>query len=360
MNKNSSYSFAADVIRVIAIFGTVSIHITNAVYTRLDFFGGTSWWVALLLNELSRIAIPLFILLSGYLLLDKNESFIDSLKRLCFRIIIPLFFWFLFYTWFDKGAPSFQFFTPAVFTKIFSGNMFHLYFLVIMAGLYFMAPIFRSFLQTAAQSQKRFMFWLLGIGSTLTALQYLLNACGSENFFTRWLPYAGIFVAGVVLKNKTKAYHKSTLLIIYLLSLGVTISFGYLHYFFLQRNIVFLDSPRCMAYYTDHYVSINVLLMAIAAFLLLLNSSYTYLRKNTFLEKLIPSLAKASFGIYLIHPLVARELEIQFHLAVDFNSLPLLVILFLRLILVCAISYGITLLLLKIPYLRMLIGTFRS
>jgi len=96
MNKKPSYVIQADVIRVIAIVAVVIIHTANAVYTRLDFFGGFTWWIAIILDSLSRISIPLFIMLSGYLMLGKNETLEKTFKRINLKILIPLIFWILF------------------------------------------------------------------------------------------------------------------------------------------------------------------------------------------------------------------------------------------------------------------------
>src|SRR5690242_18537661 len=105
--NNKSYIFSLDVIRVLAIIGVVVIHITNAVYTRPDFFGGTMWWITIILDSLTRISIPLFLLISGYLILRKDESFQENLKRIFFRIGIPFILWLLFYLWYGGGFPNF-------------------------------------------------------------------------------------------------------------------------------------------------------------------------------------------------------------------------------------------------------------
>lgn len=54
--KKPGYIFSADVIRGLAIFGVVTIHIANEIYTRLDFFGGSIWWIASLLNSIFLIS----------------------------------------------------------------------------------------------------------------------------------------------------------------------------------------------------------------------------------------------------------------------------------------------------------------
>src|SRR5438309_1203479 len=108
MKKISSYNIAADIVRVLSVVCVVIIHTANAIYARPDYFGGLSWWIALLLGAFSRIAIPLFVMLSGYLLLQKDETLEKSLIRATKRILIPLVFWTLFYLWWGNGNPKIQ------------------------------------------------------------------------------------------------------------------------------------------------------------------------------------------------------------------------------------------------------------
>lgn len=357
MNNKPGYVFSADVIRCVAIFGVIAIHTANAVYTRLDFFGGATWWFAIMLDSFSRISIPLFIMLSGYLILRKDESFKQSLKRIFFRIVIPFIFWVPFYFWLGTGIPSLSRINLSIIPKIFYSNVYHLYFLIIILGLYFVAPKIRFYLHNiSSASQYFFMKFLLILGVTLVALQFTFNACASENFFTRWIPYTGFFVAGFVLGNNTKRVNNYKLPVIYSLGLVATLGFNYLHYYLLVHNYSFLNPAGCLSHYSDHYLSVNVVIMSLCAFLLLLNHGYENIKKSIFASRLIHSVAKASFGIYLIQPAVARFLEIQFHLAVDFNSFPIFVIIVSKLFLVFAISYVVTVILSRIPLVKLVFG----
>lgn len=296
-------------------------------------------------------------MLSGYLMLGKDESFVNSLKRILYRVAIPLLFWFIFYTWYGGGLPSFKHFHTDTLSKMFYGNMYHLYFLVIIIGLYFVAPVMRSFLRSITPaSGKFFMNTLLLAGITMVALQFIFQACGSENFFTKWMPYTGFFVAGFILGNKADTFKRNKLLLVYGLAFAATLGGNYFQYLLTTHNFNLFASKGCISHYTDHYLSVNVVLMSLSAFLLLLKPKYENLKKNILANNLVQSVARASFGIYIIHAFVARFLEMQFHLAIDFSPLPIPVIIISRLILVLSISYLITILFLKIPVLKLLFG----
>ena len=67
-----------DILRITAISMIVLAHVVVAVYERPDFFGGTAWMVSLVAITFSRLGVPLFLLISGYLLVQKERSFFSK------------------------------------------------------------------------------------------------------------------------------------------------------------------------------------------------------------------------------------------------------------------------------------------
>ena len=61
-----------DYLRVIAIIAVITIHSTTSFYARFGEIGMLDWWLANLLNSASRFAIPLFVMISGALLLGRD------------------------------------------------------------------------------------------------------------------------------------------------------------------------------------------------------------------------------------------------------------------------------------------------
>lgn len=356
MHKSSSYIFSADVIRVLAILGVVAIHTTNAIYTRPDFFGGSVWWIAVLLDSLSRISIPLFIMLSGYLLLNKEETFEKSLKRTWTRILLPLLAWTLIYMLWNDGHPTLKTVNLSFFSRLFSVNDFDLYFLIIILGLYCILPLLRAFIRTAPwSSQKNLLIFTLLAGIGTAAGQYLFQQC-SANIFTMWVPYMGLFFAGYLLGNASQNSKRTfSLLAVYLLGLMITMGMNYMYYYFLPRGIDFLDGPFCLSQYADYYLSINVVIMSLSAFVLLLHFRYLAI-KDTLIGKLVTSIARASFGIYLVHLIIVDYIETDLHLTVDHAHMPLLLYLLGTWLITFIVSYLISWLILKISVLKWLLG----
>ena len=86
-----------DQARIAAIVFVVLIHsIAPLVYTR---HGSRAWWVGVVLDSSASWAVPVFVMLSGALLLSsgRQESVGEFYRRRFVRVGIPAAFWVAFY-----------------------------------------------------------------------------------------------------------------------------------------------------------------------------------------------------------------------------------------------------------------------
>lgn len=354
MNKQN-YSLSADFIRVLAIAGVVMIHTSNAVFARPDFFGGISWWIAIILNSISRASIPLFVMISGYFLLQKNESFSTASRRAWHRLVVPLLFWFVAMVIWNRGQPSFEHVNVSLITRLLTVNVFDLYFFIILAGLYVVSPLLRSFLKkTDLLKQRNFMVGLLIAGCLYAVGEFLFDLCARTNVLIYWVPYTGLFVAGFVL-GQVKKTAKTALLSLYALSLGATVTLSYFYFLLHNRGNALLDARSCLTPYGDYYLSINVVLMALCAFLLLLSLDLSSLSSH--LRLLIHNIARASLGIFVLHTFILDIFDSWFHL---FDPIaPAWLYLLIKWLVIFTISYVVTTVLIKIPIVKRAFGETR-
>lgn len=80
-----------DIIRILAVCGVIYIHTGDLGYT---LYASTDnailRYIYYVLAVISEISVPLFFMVSGALLLGKEEKFEDILKKRCLRIVIVL------------------------------------------------------------------------------------------------------------------------------------------------------------------------------------------------------------------------------------------------------------------------------
>ena len=86
-----------DYLRVIAIIAVITIHSTTPFYAKFNEIGMLGWWLANLLNSASRFAIPLFVMISGSLLLGREITIGEFYKKKAVRLLPALFVWNFFY-----------------------------------------------------------------------------------------------------------------------------------------------------------------------------------------------------------------------------------------------------------------------
>jgi surface polysaccharide O-acyltransferase-like enzyme len=353
------YELWADVVRTIAILGVVAIHTVNTVYERPDFFGGMTWWITIIINSLSRICIPFFIMISGYFLLKKDHRFIDIVKKIVNRLAIPLVFWTIMVFIFGNPQSASQIFDPNFYLRFLAGNVYYFYFLIILIGLYSVSPLLRIYIKnTSLKSQEYMALGFLSVGIIETIEEYLTHSCAVENSFTKWVPYTGLFVLGYLIgSNKTK--FKKTPVIMLFYSIGVLTTIGLNYIFYSYKSVRMIDQlyPGCLSHYADYYLSINVVLMAISGFIVLSKINYGKIIKSSFVKNIIYQIARASFGIYLTHLWIVDLWDHQLGWTVDAVKTPLYVYAIGKWILVFLSSYVVSYILGKTPGIKRLIGS---
>ena len=351
------HSVSIDLIRVIAILGALFIHLTYPIYARPDFFGGTTWWLTTVISAFSRISIPLFIILSGYLLLPKNESWATTQARLVHRLLVPFVFWFGFYLLWDRIFFHRTNSLLEIPTLLYQSNTYHLYFLLILTGLYFLLPMLRLIF---VHLENHYIKVLLGVGFVAGVLMYfvpygLIRDQAQFNIFTAWVPYLGYFLFGGFLATKKPPAPKWLIWIV-LASFLTTIALSTYAVGFRETTTAWLWRSHGVAF-VDEYLSPQIIIFALSFFWLLVSLPPNFkLLNNLHVSKLLRQLAKASFGAYLIHVLVLNVLDFRFGLALDAYPGSLLQYFLIRSSLCLILSFGLSWLLLQIPWVKKVFG----
>lgn len=82
-----------DLIRAFAIFGVVACHCFVGIANNTDIFNTLLWFYSLFLYSLREVCVPLFVCVSGALLITKRYSLTDFIKKRFIRVVIPYIFW---------------------------------------------------------------------------------------------------------------------------------------------------------------------------------------------------------------------------------------------------------------------------
>ena len=337
-----------DVLRIAAMAAVVVIHaVAPVVEARTIELGSPTWWAANILDAATRWCVPVFIMVSGALLLDpaKRMTVRSFYLRRVHRVGVPLVAWIVGYVGFREVYNSAGLTAGQATAEIASGSVFlHLYFLFILLGLYVVTP----YLRVLTLHAPRRMMWgftaiMLGLGVTDQAIGTLIGQ-GQPNAVTRFLPYVGYFVAGWLLRDVRLGRRRVLLAGAGFVASWAAVAVGT----GLVADAVGWNST---AGYLYGFLSPPVVLMSVSAYVLLRALGSRWLRDaSESLVRRVQSVAALTFGVYLVHPALLMPLRRATGIPTDVAGM-LAVVLGSAAVVFLA-SLALTWLLQRIPVLR--------
>lgn len=295
IQKTEWISFA----RAIAIISVVLLHISAPILNKYNDINITSWLIGNFYDSMVRFCVPLFFMLSGTLLLNKDYELNLFLKKRFLKIIPPLIFWSLIYMLYDALMNvevlvklSWLEIIKEIKNGLFMGSHFHLWFIYTILGLYLFIPIMRKWIKLASKQEIIFFLAIWFVTTLLTMDMFrpfipkidLINFSGYIGYFV-----LGYYLNSIHIKNKVFPF------IVYFI--------GFLVTFLGTTYFTFNDESFNSSFYK--YLSPSVLMASIGAFLLVKNLTI----KNNKLKKFILEIDRNSFGIYFLHVLVIYGLN---------------------------------------------------
>ncbi len=340
-----------DVIRFLASFGIVFIHVAADVIAQYDKVPRLDWWLVNLLDSLVRGCVCLFIMVSGALLLMPSEQSIgDFFKKRLNRILIPFLVWSVLYLVWKKYLLQADFSWSEGFSRIAKNQVhFHLWFFYALIGIYLVTPILRIFVRYAKPAH---VLYFVGLWFVLASIwpfaqDFSKIFLGVKPEF--YLPVGivqgmiGYFVLGYYLRAMAPAKIEKHAPWAAFITLGVCIAgtyavclkTGYYHVLFYENT-----AP-------------NVAIYAAALFLIAKSTAPQMEAWSPRAKSILGELSKASFGVYLMHPMVMEAVEkgrLGFKVSPLENSSVLTVLGATGVIYL--ISLAVTLVVLRVPFLR--------
>lgn len=334
-----------DVIRTIAILMIVMVHVSSYVVTWFNAETANSTFVVgNIFNGLSRAGTPLFLMLSGALLLDEDRqiSAREFYRRKFLPICLLLVFWLLFYAVWRAVITPLIMGNPIDFKEFFdyllwqTGRFNHLWYLFMLIGAYLVIPILRLFVK---RENKKY---ILGLIILNVIVQFIVQTAGvftldmkhtvgeyiskfHVEYATGYIPYLliGWYLMAFPLKRKIKIILEAAGLIA-LLAIVLVVQFQ-------------IGNIPTIRVYVSEMNTLPAMLYGVGVFLLVTDicgERKTKTRAGSFLPQM-------SFGVYVMHVFV---LDILIKWAIPYKAFheqnPLLYILILF-----VLDFGITLLL---------------
>lgn len=285
-----------DVVRLIAMFTVVCCHCTDP----FNFYPGTApdivdikFWGAVY-GAVLRPCVPLFVMITGALLLPVRGDVSVFYKKRILRVLFPFLIWSVIYNLFpwitgllgvepkvildffpysgeevmrQSLAVSMGYIAELPFN--FSLLDVHMWYIYLLIGLYLYLPIFSAWVEKASERAK--LWFLVAWGVTLLipyysefVSKYLWGTCSWNSFGTLYYfaGFNGYLLLGHYLRNHDWTGRQSVLIGIPMFVVGYTVTFfGFRHMTALPN----LTDEMLELFFT--YCSLNVVMMTIPVFM---------------------------------------------------------------------------------------------
>ncbi len=274
-----------DILRIVACVAVIFIHFETYMYRNGEFMSGR-YLVSIFMDSASRFSVPVFMMISGALLLKKDIPFSVIIRKYVLKMALILVAWNIIYALYYKDVSL---------ISLLLGH-FHLWYLYVLIGIYLILPFLK-----VITDKKGNQFLLLAlicaiiIPNCLTVLESFGfgHVDGLREFVDKFqicLPagYAFYFVLGHYassydIEDKIWVYigGAAGILTTFLLTYGSSLYGG-------KTNEIFFG-----------YLNLNCALSALFVFCLV-KKLFRKREEHAF----ISFLADKTFGIYLIHVLI--------------------------------------------------------
>ena len=284
-----------DVLRCLAIFLVIALHCTAGQIVRPELFGTRTWLACDIVNGFARMGVPLFFMISGFLLLSSGKT--DDIRGFYIhrfsKLLPPFLFWDVLY-YFETCAAGGQApgLLPFLQELTGQGSKYHLWFIYQIAGLYLLMPFLKKILDHSTRREQLAFLAVVLLQPTIFRFLNIIQRTVTFSPFRALVEgYAGFVLLGYLLGScQIPKRGRMAIYAVGLLGLGGCIVGNFL-----------TSSPEEIVLYFNAGYSITHYMSAGALFLLVKECAE---RIPAWALRRAASLSGRTFGIYFIHVLI--------------------------------------------------------
>ena len=326
--KNNNLLYI-DIIRIFACFMVIINHTSGLI---LDG-SSTNTTVYCILFSLCKMGVPLFLMISGVLLLDKNYNYKKVFKCII-RVLIPVLVISLLLFIKDNGIKDISLFIKNIISKPYLVPYWYIYALI---GIYLTIPFLQKMIKNF-KDKDYIVFCILFliiptfVGSLKLYINFNINNYLSIAFFP-------VIISTAICGNyisKTKLTKRLFIISIFTFLISYSMMF-------ISMYLPYLNNQG-VSYKLDSWNSFPIVLMTISIFYI---ARYIFENKNP--NNIISAVASTTFGIYLIHFVLYDRVYKTIKFIFNFNSILGILTLDIAVFIVCMVIIYI---LKKIPLVK--------
>ncbi len=294
-----TFTYDTQLIRGVAIILVIAVHsFSIAVYSDVSYARSIYIWI----NVISHCAVPLFVILSGFMLsLSSNNIKASHRQRklVLFKMIPTYVLWsMIYYTLYslNHGQP----FDLADYSTQFLllGNPLHLWFLLLLIQFYLLFPIL-YYIYSLIPHKKLFLFGVLILQTLISEL--LLKLSEDQSMRHRWFPFTDFmlyFFLGFFIKDHGEQVIKlvNTKAVKLFAMISLIVSGWVVTTAILNMNTLEMRPIESLFEFRVAFV-----LIVLAMFILIYDLTISLRRSDGVIRKVLSQFGLFAYQIYLVH-----------------------------------------------------------
>lgn len=296
-----------DVLRILAIAAVILMH--TAGHRSPDDVRSLTWQICNIIDSGTRWAVPIFVMISGSLFLNKKVVDIKKLYlKNILRLLSAYLIWSFIYTLVFSTLKYYNVFSVSgiknTIVGTLEGGMYHFWYIFMIIGLYMFTPVLRKMLIALSEKETKYLLLLMFLLAFLIPMFRQIGIF--DEIFGENLDYLNMgaigggyifyFILGYYLAHTTllKKYEKAICILGLLSFIFTVFSTGVGSYIQNSEFVLFREN-----------LSPNVAFMSAGLFITIKNVS----KWNERIQKYSSKIANLSFGIYLVHELILSNID---------------------------------------------------
>jgi surface polysaccharide O-acyltransferase-like enzyme len=341
----------------------------------MNWFELIRWNTVTVYQSIGRLGVPLFLLLTGALLLQPSkltEPVGVFFKKRLARIGLPFIFWGAIYFVWDflvvnkiNGQPIT---TNSIIQGVLTGPYYQFWYLYLLLGLYLITPILRVVMANASRDLIKYILILWFLGAAIVPTIALVTPLHLDTNVLTITGYVGYFILGAYLLTVQLSRSRLALYT----AVGITLTA-------IGTYVIAATVGGGEMYFFQGYLSPTLILAACSLFLLLiafrspsaqafapLASPGNNLNLKEICSegpckskgsKLLRLISVNTLPLYLFHVMVLETIQHGYlGFAINGNTINSIIGVPLNTVIVLFVSLGIIVGLKKVPYLKSLVG----
>jgi len=290
-----------DTLRTLAVLGVIIIHVSTPAVKMIYWKNMEYWWIGNIMDSAVRFSVPLFLMLSGAIMLHKEYKPVEFYKKRLVRVLLPFLFWIVIYSvyrWLvldPKVQPHdpYSIFQWGIDLFVKEGISKHFWYIYMILFIYIFVPFIGKWVQKLNLSVILYILtgWIILILVCKTIPLNLYKWSGDYGSkFLGYFLFTGYLLLGYYLCKLKVSSIRMYAMVVFILS--ILLSAGLTYFFSKQAHQLDLSIYG--------YLTLNTVIQSIAIFILVKDSNF----KNKYISMFMDTISKYSYGIYLVHILV--------------------------------------------------------